>query len=80
MSNEAAPANAIDVEPTAEIIDSMAKVFEERANELRRIAESMRSKGELNYASDALQVVQNTIGHLRMDLLVARPLRTLGVR
>lgn len=70
----------VNVEPTAQAIDEMADVLESKAKELRILAGSMRAKNDLTYAAEAANVVRNTMGNLRIDLLVTRPLRELGAK
>lgn len=67
----------INVEPTAEVIDNMAKRLSEVSEELRRTAERMRERSDLTYASEAINTISNMSNQLRLDLLVSRPLREL---
>jgi len=67
----------IDVEPTAAVIDAMAKRLEQWAKDLKRIAGKMRATEDLEYASEAVTAVQNCTNALRLDLLVTRPIRAL---
>lgn len=77
---ETTMAAQVNVEPTAQAIDEMADVMEAKANELRALARGMRTNNDLTYAAEAAAVVKNTMGNLRIDLLVTRPLRELGVK
>ena len=65
----------LDVEPTVEVINSIAKRFRDYANNLDRIAQKMRDRKDLEYASEAMQEVKNCFANLRTDLLVTRPMR-----
>jgi len=65
----------INVEPTAKIIESMARILSEYSKEMESIAEKMRSKNDISYASEAIQSVTNMVNNLRLDLLITRPLR-----
>lgn len=65
----------MNVNPTAEVIDNIAKRLRERANDFDRIAAKMRETGDMRYAAEAMSEVSNLIPSLRIDLLVTRPLR-----
>lgn len=65
----------INVEPTATIIDQMAKELNYRSDRLKLLAESMRTKEDLTYASEVVSEITNMIANLRLDLMVQRPLR-----
>jgi len=67
----------MDVEPTAQIIDDMADRMRKYAEDLTKIAASMREKKDLNYAAEATNTVCNCIQNLRLDLLVTRPIREM---
>jgi hypothetical protein len=67
----------IDVEPTAEVIDRMAEHFRYVAQQLDRCAAGLRESGNLDYASEAANTVQNGFMNARLDLLVSRPVRAL---
>ncbi len=66
---------AVDVEMTAEVIDDMVRYLEGTIKTLKRLAEKMRERQRIDYASDAMQEVSNMFLNLRMDLLVTRPIR-----
>ena len=68
-----------NVEETAEAIDAIAKRMIRCAAELEQAAERMRSSGDLAIAGDAMISVANLYPNLRLDLLVIRPLRAVGV-
>lgn len=70
----------INIEPTAEIIEGMAAELEAKARELRLIAKRARETSDVTYAAEAAAVVMNIMGTLRLDLLIRRPLRELGVK
>lgn len=70
----------VNVEPTAKAIEDMAVELEAKAAELRGMAKRARETGDLSYAAEAAGVVMNIMGALRLDLLVRRPLRELGVK
>jgi hypothetical protein len=67
----------LDIEPTADQVSKMARILRERANELEHLATRMRETKSFDYASEAMNVIVNTIPELRLDLLVARPVRVL---
>jgi len=67
----------INVEPTAEVIDNMAKRLTEISEELRRIATRMRERSDITYAGEAMNTISNMTNQLRLDLLITRPLREL---
>lgn len=70
----------LNVEPTAKAVEEMADLIEAKARDLRGIAQSMRVKNDLTYAAEAANVIATTMGSLRIDLLITRPLRELGVK
>lgn len=72
--------NQINIESTAETIEGMAAELEAKARELRVIAKRARETSDLGYAAEAATVVMNIMGTLRLDLLIRRPLRELGVK
>lgn len=65
----------MNVEPTAQIIDQMAKELVYRSERLKQLAESMRTKEDLTYAGEVVSEITNMIANLRLDLMVQRPLR-----
>lgn len=65
----------IDVEPTAQAIDAAAERMCQAAEKLVRIAKNMRSRNDINYASEALMEILNAVQGSRIDLLVVRPIR-----
>lgn len=67
----------INVEPTATIIDQMAKELNYRSDRLKQLAENMRTKEDLTYASEVVSEITNMIANLRLDLMVQRPLREM---
>lgn len=77
MTNESTGYN---VEPTAKVIDEMAEELELKAKELRRIAAEMRESKAFDGASEALSTIGSVTRNMRLDLLVMRPLRALGVK
>jgi hypothetical protein len=68
----------VNVEPTAKVIDEMATMLEEKARELRQIANAMRADKDLNNAAEAATLLRSLMGNLRFDLLVMRALRGQG--
>jgi len=68
----------IDVEPTAQVIDTAAERFRQTADELNRLASRMREKNDLTYAAEAMTTIMNAVQNCRMDLLVTRPIRALS--
>ena len=67
----------VNVEPTAEIIDTMVDRLKHAAIEMRRVANRMRESADLAYASEVIVIVANLPTQLRLDLLVTRPIREL---
>jgi hypothetical protein len=67
----------VNVEPTAEVIDTMAKNLVRAAKHMEGFAADMRAKKDLTYAAEAINAVSNLISQLRLDLLVTRPIREL---
>lgn len=67
-----------NVELTAQVIDQMVVVLRNAERDLQRVAEQMRAKRDLSYAADAACMVMNIPHNLRVDLLVARPVRELS--
>lgn len=65
------------IEPTAEQVFKMANILRERAVELDKLAVRMRETGSFDYAAEAMNVIVNIVPELRLDLLVARPVRVL---
>jgi len=66
---------AIDVEPTAQVIEQAAERFRQAAINLDRLATTMREKQDLEYAAEALSVAHNVLQNARLDLLITRPMR-----
>ncbi len=58
------------------LIDT-AVIFERAAQELRSSAESFNKTDNLDYISEAANVVRNSIGNVRLDLFVTRAVRAL---
>jgi len=67
----------MNVEPTAQIIDEMAKTMRDYANSLDRVAKKMREREDFEYASEAIITATNCLQNMRLDLLITRPLREL---
>jgi DNA-binding ferritin-like protein len=65
----------INVEPTAEAIDTMAERVQRYSDELTSIAKRMREKKDISYAAEATNAAVNMLQNLRLDLLVSRPIR-----
>ena len=68
----------IDVEPTAQVIDTAAERFRQTADELNRLASRMRERNDLTYSSEAMMAILNVLQNCRLDLLVTRPIRALS--
>lgn len=68
----------IDVEPTAQAIDTAEERFRHTADELNRLASRMRERNDLTYSSEAMIAIINAMQNCRMDLLVTRPIRALS--
>lgn len=68
----------IDVEPTAQVIDLAAERLRQAADELNRIASSMRARNDLTYSAEALTTIFNAVQNSRVDLLVTRPIIALS--
>jgi hypothetical protein len=64
--------NNSKIESVAQAIDQMAKVLRHYADELERDAAKLRTRGDFQYASKALQTVQNCFGNVRMSVVVSR--------
>jgi hypothetical protein len=67
----------IDVELTAQVIDTMSERAQYLMRELDSIADKMRQTKDLSYASEAQNAVISFIVNARLDLLVTRPIREL---
>ena len=65
----------VNIEPTAEVIDKMAKQLRDYADELDRTVRNMREKGDITYAGEAMNTIQSISMNLRTDLLITRPIR-----
>lgn len=65
----------INVEPTAEVIDQMARVAKDMSVTLERFAFNMRERKDLTYAAEVVSYVTNSTNSFRLDLMVTRPLR-----
>lgn len=70
----------IDVEPTAAVIDDMAKNLEHYAAQLRHLSKLMREKRDITLSAEAALTVGNIMQNMRLDLLVQRPLRAAGLK
>lgn len=68
---------AVNVEPTAKVIDDLAEDLRRRAIELDCLAAELRKTGDLELAAIALTTAMNH-SNMRIDLLVARPVRELS--
>lgn len=66
----------VNVEPVAQVIDDLAADLRRRADELGRLAGSLRDTGDLDEAVAAVSVAVST-ANLRLDLLLSRPIREL---
>jgi HAMP domain-containing protein len=66
----------VNVEPIAQVIDDLAADLRRRADELERLAGSLRDTGDLDEAVAAVSVAVST-ANLRLDLLLSRPIREL---
>ena len=67
----------LDVDPTANVIENMAKQLEETAKQLRLVAERMRAEQSFAATSEAAELVQNLFSALPMDKLVWMPIEAL---
>lgn len=65
----------MNVEPTVEIIQKMAKELDYRAGRVGMIATKMQDTEDLTYAAEVVNEIVSLITNLRLDLLVVRPLR-----
>lgn len=65
----------MNVMPTVETIKDIARLLERGAQDLRHIADTMEQDGDITGTAEALNVVRNTVGNLRLDLLFVRPWR-----
>lgn len=69
--------NKINVTSTAEAIEGTARTAKELSDRLYRLAEQMRTKDDISYASEAISEVTSAVGNFRIDLYVTRPIREL---
>ncbi|MDF8362040.1 MULTISPECIES: hypothetical protein [Achromobacter] len=65
----------LDVEPTAEILDKIAEVLCEAYGNVAKYAAQLRETKDLELATQAMHDVVQLQSKMRLDLLVARPLR-----
>lgn len=70
----------LNVESTAQAIDNAANVALALSQRLTQIAELMREKKDITYASEVIQEVTNSMSNFRLDLMVTRPLREYQVK
>lgn len=67
----------VDVGPTAEVIEKIAERLADYSRDLARLAKKMRENNDLTFASEAVQIITNSMNAFRLDLLVTRPLREM---
>lgn len=65
---------------TAGAIDAAADNLERAAREIRNQARMMRDDGDLTRAAEVVSIVAQMPAQCRLDLLVTRPMRALGVK
>ena len=65
----------VDVQPTVEVIEKMVSYIRDEADRIQRISVSMQRTGDISYAAEVVNEVQNMFMNLRLDLLVTRPIR-----
>lgn len=65
----------MNVKPTAEVIQEMARTLRRYADEMDRIAEKMIANNDIERASEAMSALVNCYANMRPDLLVTRPIR-----
>lgn len=70
--------SVIDVKPTVEVIRQMSEMLRHSALQLDSIADRTEASGNFEQVGDAISCVANLMPNLRLDLLVARPLRQFG--
>lgn len=69
-----------DATMTIGAIERAAEVMEDAARELRTQARLMKEDGDLTRAAEAARVIAAAAGQCRIDLLITRPLRAVGVK
>lgn len=67
----------MNVEPTAEIIESVANEFITSAKNLRFVAQQMRNTKDITYVAEATNLIRGVFSNVRLDLLITRPLREM---
>lgn len=65
----------LNVEPTAEILDKISEVLFEASGQIAKYAVQLRETKDLELATQAMHDVAHLQSKMRLDLLVARPLR-----
>lgn len=65
----------MNVEPTVEIIQKMAKELDYRTGRIGLIATKMQDTQDLTYAAEVVNEIVSLITNLRLDLLITRPLK-----
>lgn len=65
----------MNAKTTVEVIRGAASILDQASRELQNQAASMEKDGDLSKASECVNIITNLIPNLRLDLLVARPLR-----
>ena len=70
----------IDVTPTCQVIDQMIVNLEATAQELKRYRMTISEKNDLTYVAEVSNCITSCLGNLRLDLLITRPLRALGIK
>ncbi len=67
----------MNLQPTLEIIDAMIEHTQELVKELQRERQQIAQSKDIEQVSSVVNTVVNYISNLRLDLLVARPVRAL---
>lgn len=65
----------IDTKPTVEAINNMATLMSSKSEELRQTARRLQDTGDFSRVADAMSIITNMVGNLRLELLIVRPLR-----
>lgn len=65
----------VDVTPTVEVIREMAVMLQRASEDLTRVANLMEQTGDFERTTDAYTAIRDLNTNLRVDLLIARPVR-----
>jgi hypothetical protein len=65
----------VDVKPTVECINGIARYLRETADRIDKIAEKMYKTKDITYASEVMYEITGIFLNARLDLLITRPIR-----